>query len=98
MYSNVLYWLSIDYYTVRINVEFMKWIKFADYGSDNARLLMQIHDEVVVEVHRRLMPTIAKQLINVMEKCFDDVMVLSVGLRVRIAIGSNWGAMHPLEI
>ncbi|BBN13748.1 DNA polymerase theta [Marchantia polymorpha subsp. ruderalis] len=58
------------------------------------RLLLQIHDELVLEVER----TALKEVSEVVRSCMEGVVKLKVPLRVKIQVGSNWGALKPLEI
>jgi DNA polymerase I len=55
-----------------------------------ARLVLQVHDELVFEVPQNQAPTFAMALKEVMEK----VMTLEVPLVVEFGIGENWDAAH----
>jgi DNA polymerase-1 len=55
--------------------------------SNSARLLLQIHDELIAEVDEQDAVAFAADLKRVME----SVYVLSVPLAVSVEIGNNWG-------
>jgi DNA polymerase-1 len=60
----------------------------ADYG-DRARMLLQVHDELLLEVKKGLVAEVAKRCIPAMEKVCD----LTVPLVVNAKTGLNWGEM-----
>jgi DNA polymerase-1 len=55
-----------------------------------ARLIMQVHDELVLEVADQAVPTIAKQLRIHMAQA----ATLAVPLKVDVGIGRNWDEAH----
>ena len=55
--------------------------------ADSAQLLLQIHDELIVEVDEAKAGQFATDVKNVME----SVYTLSVPLTVSVEIGNNWG-------
>jgi DNA polymerase-1 len=55
-----------------------------------ARLIMQVHDELVLEVEASAAQSAAKTLSALMEKAAD----LAVPLKVEAGIGSNWDEAH----
>lgn len=59
----------------------------------SARMLLQIHDELVFEVQRHEMPTLAKLVAEEME----GAMSLVVPLKVDLAAGANWLETSRLE-
>ncbi len=61
------------------------WLKEQDYGED-ARMLLQVHDELVFEVKNDLVDTVAKKMKEIME----GVAKLKVPLTVDVEIGQNW--------
>lgn len=64
-----------------------QWLK--DSNID-ARMIMQVHDELVFEVRRSIVKEIADQIRNIM----IDIPMLSIPLEVGIAWGNNWDAAH----
>ena len=57
------------------------------------RMLLQIHDELVLEVPTRALPDIAHRIATTME----TVMKLDVPLTVDAKAGPNWSDMEPIE-
>ncbi len=57
--------------------------------DDEAKLLLQIHDELICEVKEEFAEAFSQKLKKVME----GIYTLRVPLRVSIAIGKNWGAL-----
>ncbi|URJ31301.1 DNA polymerase I [Blochmannia endosymbiont of Camponotus sp.] len=55
-----------------------------------ARIIMQVHDELVFEVHHEIIDPVVKQIKKLMEACF----IIDVPLKVDIGIGKNWEQAH----
>ncbi|WP_033568896.1 DNA polymerase I [Dickeya undicola] len=53
-------------------------------------MLMQVHDELVFEVHKSVLDEVSAKIRNLMEGC----MQLDVPLQVDIGTGSNWDQAH----
>ena len=58
--------------------------------KDQAKLLLQVHDELVFEVDAAIADELAKQIQDVMQK----VCTLSVPLVVEVGQGNNWDEAH----
>ncbi|MCT9977399.1 DNA polymerase I [Acinetobacter sp. I-MWF] len=58
--------------------------------QDQAKLLLQVHDELVFEVDETIADQLAAQIKDVMQK----VVTLSVPLVVEVGQGKNWGEAH----
>ena len=58
--------------------------------KDQAKLLLQVHDELVFEVDEAVAEQVAEQIKDVMQK----VVTLSVPLEVEVGQGKNWGEAH----
>ena len=58
--------------------------------QDQAKLLLQVHDELVFEVDAEIADQLAEQLREVMQ----SVMQLSVPLIVEVGKGLNWDEAH----
>lgn len=58
--------------------------------QDQAKLLLQVHDELVFEVDEAIADQLAAQIKDVMQK----VVTLSVPLVVEVGQGKNWGEAH----
>ncbi len=55
-----------------------------------ASMLLQVHDEIILEVpHSEL-----EQVCKLLKECMEGVKMLSVPLRVSIECASTWGQMH----
>ena len=61
-----------------------------DVEGLSTRLIMQVHDELVLEVPEAEIDTLRAQLPRLM--C--DVASLKVPLRIGVGMGSNWEAAH----
>ena len=57
--------------------------------NDDAKLLLQIHDELIFEVKESSAQTFA----HAAQKVMEEIYPLHVPLRVSIAIGNNWGEL-----
>jgi DNA polymerase-1 len=56
----------------------------------DARLIMQVHDELVLEVHRDSVPTVQDKVAELMNTAAD----LRVPLKVAVGVGNNWDEAH----
>lgn len=59
-------------------------------GGSSARLLLQVHDECILEVPDPDLPLIVPRLKEVME----GAEILDVPLRVNVETGKSWGEIH----
>lgn len=57
---------------------------------DSAHMTMQVHDELVFEVKKELVPEFSAKVKELME----NVVTLSVPLEVGIGVGSSWAKAH----
>jgi DNA polymerase-1 len=64
-----------------------KWLESADVDG---RLIMQVHDELVLEVHASEAQSVARTVAAIMEAAAD----LSVPLKVDTGVGRNWDEAH----
>jgi len=55
-------------------------------NSDDVKMLLQIHDELIFEVKEDMIDLITEKLIYIMENIFE----LEVPLKVSLSIGTNW--------
>ncbi|QJC27922.1 DNA polymerase I, thermostable [Anaplasma platys] len=60
---------------------------------EHGTIIMQVHDELVVEVPEEHVPTTAQLMKRVME----EVVQFSVPLTVDVSVGDNWGEMEKLQ-
>ncbi|CAK9217649.1 unnamed protein product [Sphagnum jensenii] len=59
----------------------------------SCRLLLQIHDELVLEVDKRVLKEVASMLRYYME----GAATLKVPLRAKLQVGSSWGSLLPYD-
>jgi DNA polymerase-1 len=57
-------------------------------------LLLQVHDELLLEIEERRVEEIARLVCDVMEQAYE----LSVPLKVEVKVGKNWNEMTPLHV
>jgi len=65
-----------------------------DLQSEEIKLLLQVHDELVFEVEEKEIPRFAKEIKEIMENAYK----LKVPLIAEAKVGENWGDMKKLEI
>mgnify|MGYP006197023745 CR=1 FL=1 len=66
----------------------------ADAGLGRARMLLQVHDELVFEVPEEAVEPVSAVVRRVMATAAEPAVKLSVPLGVEIGAGANWGAAH----
>jgi DNA polymerase I-like protein with 3'-5' exonuclease and polymerase domains len=64
-----------------------------DGGAPPARLVLQVHDEVVLEVRRDAVVTVAAAVRACMSAAGG---ALRVPLTVKVSVGERWGSLVPL--
>lgn len=62
----------------------------AELPADRARMLLQVHDELVFEVDAGAAPALSQQIARQM----GGVMSLDVPLLVEVGLGANWAEAH----
>jgi DNA polymerase-1 len=63
-------------------------------GGYAARMLLQVHDELVLEVPEAELPAVASLVHDMMENVYPE---LRVPLEVNIEAGDNWDNLRPIE-
>ena len=63
---------------------------------DRARLLLQVHDELVYEVREEDAPDLVARLRGVMESVVKDDALSGVPILAEASVGKNWGAMRGI--
>ncbi|GLR46730.1 DNA polymerase I [Sphingomonas astaxanthinifaciens] len=66
----------------------------ADAGLSDARMLLQVHDELVFEVPQGREEQAAEVIRDVMANAAAPVVTLDVPLSVEVGWGANWGVAH----
>jgi DNA polymerase-1 len=59
--------------------------------GDSAKMILQVHDELIFEVAEDEIETVRKLVVAEMEQ----VVTLAVPLRVDVGVGRNWREAHP---
>lgn len=77
----------------------MAMIKIQEYVfqhqiEEQARILVQIHDELILEIKSEII----KEIAPCFKKIMETAVVLTVPLEVKIRKGKNWGKMEELDI
>ncbi len=62
--------------------------------SDDVRMLLQVHDELVFEIKKDLV----KKIAPVIKKAMETVRSFDVPITVDIKHGPNWSDMEPLDV
>ncbi len=66
-------------------------------ATEDARLLLQVHDELVFEVSRSRMAELSKQIQEIMESVLSETETRGIPLLVQPKTGPSWGDMHPMS-
>ncbi len=69
--------------------------KFSDYKTENIKILLQIHDELIFEIKSSKvieMTNIIKEIMNGVES--SDYHKFTVPLSIDLNSGENWGMLH----
>lgn len=64
--------------------------------QDDARLLLQVHDELVYEVRTERVATLAPRLKATMEAALPEGLTNGVPVIAEAKVGPDWGSMQPL--
>ncbi|MFA6105586.1 MAG: DNA polymerase I [Patescibacteria group bacterium] len=67
-------------------IEVYKYLK-ENFKNEDAKLIMQVHDELVLEVKEKLVAEISNKLKEIME----NVVKLRVPVKVEVGAGQSWG-------
>ncbi len=66
-------------------------------GGLDARMLLQVHDELLFEVPENKVAEAAQKVRDAMENCVSGHVDLSVELKVDVKAGSNWNDMDKIQ-
>ncbi len=64
-----------------------EWLQETDL---DATMLLQVHDEIVLEVAKKDVESVSSKLKQIME----EVVSFDVPLEVEVEAGENWGQLH----
>lgn len=59
---------------------------------ESGRIVMQVHDEVILEVRQEVVSTVAKTA----QACLESVLPMSVPLKTKVRCGRSWGALEQI--
>jgi DNA polymerase I-like protein with 3'-5' exonuclease and polymerase domains len=64
-------------------------IKVAEFyaGNQDVRMILQVHDEIILEAKEEIAEEVGKKMKEIME----NVYTLKVPLVVSVNVGDNWG-------
>ncbi|XP_044464498.1 helicase and polymerase-containing protein TEBICHI isoform X2 [Mangifera indica] len=57
------------------------------------RVLLQVHDELVLEVDS----TVVREAALLLKKCMESAALLLVPLHVKLKVGRTWGSLEPIQ-
>ncbi len=72
----------------RAMIKVAGWLEQAD--APRARIIMQVHDELVFEVHK----DDVEQATETIRQLMEEAMTLDVPLKVDVGVGENWDQAH----
>ena len=64
------------------------------YGTDQVRILLQVHDELLLEVRRKMVSTVVPELTTEMTDIITTTQQHGVPITVDVAHGTNWADMR----
>ena len=59
--------------------------------EDDAGCAAQIHDELLLEVDKEVLPEVCR----LVKECMEGAASLSVPMRVKLSVGPSWGQLEP---
>ena len=69
--------------------------KLQEFNELNCKILLQIHDELIFEVHKNDIKKYSKIIQDEMSSVKDsNLHSFSIPLLVDINVGDNWGDLH----
>ena len=63
----------------------------------DARLLLQVHDELVYEVKSGIVDSIAPEIKNIMQSIIDPKKTSGIVCVANASVGDNWGELKPIN-
>lgn len=58
--------------------------------KDKAKILLQVHDELVFEVEESILDKTIKKIVTLMESVLEDKETFGVPVKVDVSVGENW--------
>jgi DNA polymerase-1 len=66
-------------------------------ATNDAHMLLQVHDELVFEISEARVQELAKKIQHIMETVMPVEDTLGIPVLVQPKVGPNWGDMHPFD-
>ncbi|KAJ3673940.1 hypothetical protein LUZ60_005932 [Juncus effusus] len=60
----------------------------------NCHIILQVHDELVLEVE----PSLVSEAAKLVQTCMESAASLLVPLRVKLMVGKTWGSLEPFQL
>ncbi len=76
-------------------IEIDKFLEKKDL-KDEARLLLQVHDELVYEVKENLVKSVAMEIKKIMEAVIDPQKILGITISANASVGDNWSEQKEI--
>jgi len=64
--------------------------------SNDARLVLTVHDELVYEIRKKSVPDTVKKIKEIMENVIPQNEMAGIPLIVKTSVGQNWGNMEEV--
>lgn len=65
--------------------------------SENIRMVLQVHDELVFEVKEKMVEEVVKKFTNIMETVIPEEKLKGVPIVAEANVGDNWGEMKRVS-
>lgn len=75
-------------------LEMDKCLRQSEITANSVNLVLHIHDELIYEAPK----TISKEVVHKLKASMENCKSLSVPLRVKIQMGSDWGSMRAIDL
>lgn len=69
----------------------------SEYKEGDARLLLQVHDELVYEIKETLVKELAMEFKKIMEGVLEPSVSRGVPIVAEASVGENWGEMERIQ-
>lgn len=66
-------------------------------NTDDVRMLLQVHDELIFEIKDSVVKTVVPEIVDIMESVFGDQETHGVPVEVEVKVGKNWNEMSELQ-
>ena len=72
-----------------VKMAMIKVVRRLEEKKLHARLLLQVHDELIFEIPKQERAAATDQI----KRCMEEVVSFDIPLRVKISVGDSWGAL-----